>query len=190
MPRVEILVEERSIKEVMRNILPKILSDKWKLDENYFIREHEGKSDLRSSIEKKVKVFSNWHEPIGVVIVHDQDTADCKLLKDKLVGLCNKGTFPYLVRIICRELESWYIGDFNAVEQAYPHFKAASYQNKAKFRNPDLCNACDELIKILPEFQTVSGARKISPFMSIESNRSNSFHQFKEGVRAFFEKFE
>ena len=92
MPRVEILVEEKSIKELLRIILPKVLPQKWQLDENYFIREHEGKSDLKKSIENKVKVFSNWHEPIGLVVVHDQDTADCKLLKEMLVDKCKKGT--------------------------------------------------------------------------------------------------
>lgn len=147
MPRVEILVEEKSIKELLRIILPKVLPQKWQLDENYFIREHEGKSDLKKSIENKVKVFSNWHEPIGLVVVHDQDTADCKLLKEMLVDKCKKGTCRFLVRIICRELESWYLGDMDAIEGAYPHFKASIYKNKAKFRNPDACNACDELKK-------------------------------------------
>jgi hypothetical protein len=43
--RVEILTEESSMAEVLKVILPKILPDQWILNQNYFIRPHEGKSD-------------------------------------------------------------------------------------------------------------------------------------------------
>jgi hypothetical protein len=61
-------------------ILPKILPDKWVLGENYFIRPHQGKSDLKKSIPKKIKTFSKFHEKVGVIIIQDQDFNDCKKL--------------------------------------------------------------------------------------------------------------
>ena len=47
MDRLEILVEEPSIAEVLRVILPKVLPVGWALDVNCFVRYHEGKQDLQ-----------------------------------------------------------------------------------------------------------------------------------------------
>ncbi len=194
MPRIEILTEEPSMQEVLVQILPKILSDKWVLGENYFIRAHEGKSDLKKSIPRKIKVFSNFHEPAGIVILQDQDSADCKLLKQELLSLCQQnGNCAVLVRIVCRELESWYLGDMTAIERAYPKFKATPYKKKSKFREPDLLNnAAQELSKILPDFQKISAAKAISPYLDVNenNNRSESFRQFVSGIICFFGEFD
>jgi Domain of unknown function (DUF4276) len=189
MARIEILVEEPSMKEFLTILLPNIIDKQWNLNENYFIRSFEGKNDLQKNIPSKVKFLSNWnHEAVGVVIMQDQDSSDCKILKQKLLNICNQnGDCPKLVRIICRELESWYIGDFFAVNQAYPSFKHQNYINKSKFRIPDICNASDELKKILPGFQKVGGAKKIAPYMNIENNKSESFKQTISGLIRFFD---
>ncbi|WP_281336801.1 DUF4276 family protein [Flavobacterium eburneipallidum] len=189
MARIEILVEEPSMKEFLTILLPKILDHHWGLNENYFIRSFEGKNDLQKNIPSKVKFLSNWnHEAVGVVIMQDQDSSDCKVLKQKLIAICNQnGNCPKLVRIICRELESWYLGDFVAINEAYPNFKHQNYINKSKFRIPDNCNAFDELKKILPEFQKVGGAKKIASFININENKSESFKQTVTGLIRFFE---
>ena len=189
MARIEILVEEPSMKEFLSILLPNVLDKEWHLNENYFIRSFEGKSDLQKNIPSKVKLLSNWkHEASGVVIMQDQDSSDCKMLKQKLIDICNQnGNCPKLVRIICRELESWYLGDFLAVNKAYPSFKYQNHINKSKFRFPDSCNAFDELRKILPEFQKVGGAKKIAPFIVVNQNKSESFKQTISGLIRFFE---
>jgi hypothetical protein len=83
-----------------------------------------------------------------------------------------------LIRIPCRELEAWYLGDMKAIEQAYPKFNASKFQNKEKFRNPDHCRASSELKKIIPTFQKGTAAKEIPKYMSIERNTSESFNQF------------
>lgn len=188
MPRIEILVEEPSMKEFLSILLPKVIKKPWKLNENYFIRAFEGKSDLQKNIPSKVKYLSSLnHEKASIVIIQDQDSADCKFLKQKLVEICERnGNCPKLIRIVCRELEAWYIGDFKALNKAYPHFKYENYHNKSKFRNPDTCNAFDELRKIIPEFQKVGGAKKIAPYISIKDNKSVSFQQTISGLIRFF----
>lgn len=198
MARIEILTEEPSIRDVLEVILPKILSEKWVLEQNYFIRPHNGKSDLQKSIPRKVKVFSSYHEPAGVVIVHDQDSHDCKELKIKILELCKSETSaenicPLLIRIACRELEAWYLGDMKAIQEAYPKFKAEQYAHKSKFRNPDnLNNTAEELEKILSEFQKGASARAIAPYLDTnpENNKSESYGQFIKGILAFFQKFD
>lgn len=189
MARIEILVEEPSMKEFLSILLPNVISEPWVLNENYFIRAFEGKTDLQRNIPSKVKFLSNWrHEKVGLVIMQDQDSADCKVLKQKLVDICEEsGNCPKLVRIVCKELESWYIGDFEAVHMAYQNFNYQNYINKAKYRIPDNCNAYDELRKILPEFQKVGGAKKIAPYINVEKNKSVSFQQTISGLLNFFE---
>ncbi len=189
MARIEILVEEPSMKEFLSILLPNVISEPWVLNENYFIRAFEGKTDLQRNIPSKVRFLSNWrHEKVGLVIMQDQDSADCKVLKQKLVDICEEnGNCPKLVRIVCKELESWYIGDFEAVHMAYQNFNYQNYINKAKYRIPDNCNAYDELRKILPEFQKVGGAKKIAPYINVEKNKSVSFQQTISGLLNFFE---
>ena len=153
MERLEILVEEPSIAEVLKVILPKILPVGWALGENCFIRHHEGKQDLQQSVPRKIRVASKKDICTGFIILQDQDSNDCYLLKSKLVGLCESSQqgghiIPYKVRIVCHELESWYLGDMDALEKVFPHFHAASYKGKSKFRQPDECvNPKQELKK-------------------------------------------
>jgi predicted N-formylglutamate amidohydrolase len=99
MGRIEILVEEASMEECLRNLLPKIVPNHWKLDENYFIRKHQGKSDLKKSIKSKIPVFNHWHESISVIILHDQDSSECKSLKEEIKQLCNHFNKPLLIII-------------------------------------------------------------------------------------------
>lgn len=171
------------MENVLKNILPKILPPGYQLDRNYFLRPHSGKSDLQKSIPQKMKAFSHFHEPVLIVILHDQHQADCFGLKQKLVRLCeDNGSCSFLVRIVCRELESWYLGDMAAIEAAYPQVKAKKYKGKARFRDPDRCSAAHEMEKILPAFQKIAASRKISQYMSVNENRSRSFNHFISGL--------
>lgn len=188
--RIEFLVEEYSMKVFLENLLPRILPENIKLNEHYFLRSHEGKSDLRKSIPYKVRAFNNLNTPVGIIVLQDQDSNDCFLLKEELQSLCNaqQSNIKCLIRIVCRELESWYLGDMNAIQMAYPNFNPRKYRNKAKYRNPDVINASYELKKIMPLFQKVEGARNISPHINIESNKSTSFNQFVVGLKKFIEE--
>ena len=187
MARVEIFVEEPSMKAFLSVLLPNILENYWQLNHNYFIRSFEGKSDLWKNIPSKIKVYSNWYEPVGVVILQDQDNNNCYKLKQDLLDLCNQyGNFKKVIRIVCRELESWYIGDFEAVHKAYKTFKFQNYISKAKYREPDKCNAYNELKKILPEFQKVDGAKRIAIHINTSRNKSQSFNQTIRGLTKFF----
>lgn len=102
MARIEIMVEEPSMREFLTIFLPAVMDKFWVLNQNVFIRSFEGKSDLQKNIPSKLKVYSNWHEPIGVIILQDQDSNDCVELKNKLVELCARsGNCRTLIRIVC-----------------------------------------------------------------------------------------
>jgi hypothetical protein len=52
------------------------------------------------------------------VVLRDQDSGDCLEIKERLMALCGRaGKEDALVRIACRELESFYLGDLKAVER-------------------------------------------------------------------------
>ncbi len=142
---------------------------------------HNGKSDLVASIPKKLRGWSCPEDKF--VIVHDQDSADCKILKAHLLALCNGSRNECLVRIPCKELEAWYFGDLTAVSQAYgKNFEG--YSNKKKYRHPDsIENAKDELRKLIPSHQQILGAQLIGVHMEPERNTSPSFQVFVSGVR-------
>ncbi len=184
---VEFLLEEPSMVNFLEQVLPNILPEGIVLYENCFLRPHNGKSDLLKSIPRKIRAFSNIsHEEYRVVIIHDQDSNDCKRLKHELTTLCfQNGDCPTLIRIACRELEAWYLGDMDAIQMVYPSFKAEQQRNKAKFRNPDICNPSEELKKLVPNFQKGFASKEISKHISIEKNRSISFGHFVSGLNRF-----
>ena len=184
--QIEILVEELSMENFLRKLLPNILPNGLLLDVNCFIRTHEGKQHLKKEIPKKIKAYANYKKNVKVIVLHDQDSADCKHLKQEIKNIieqtCN---IPYLIRIPCRELESWYIGDMDAIEKVYPRFSANKYRNWKKFRNPDNCNAFDELRKIIHNFQKGFASKNIPQFMDINCNKSSSFNVFISGLNNF-----
>ena len=55
---------------------------------------------------------------------------------------------------------------------------------KKKFRVPDaIPDPKEELYRLIPEHQQISGAKRVAPHMDIERNTSASFQQFVRGVR-------
>ena len=172
------LVEEKSMATLLDVILPKILPP----EISFRTIPHEGKSNLQDSIPKKIRA---WNMPdTKFVVVHDQDSSDCKILKQKISDLCDGYGKPYLVRIACHELEAWYFGDLKAVEKAY-NVNLDKYMRKSTYRIPDsIENPKYELRKMVPKHQQISGARKIGEFMDIANNTSVSFQMFVSGVKS------
>jgi len=185
--RLEILVEEESMKVLLEELVPRIIdSDAWKLNENVFIRAFEGKSHLKKELPTKARVYATFHEPVYLLVLQDQDSSDCLVLKEGLSKIIDEqGLEHFKVRIVCQELECWYLGDLPAVEAAHPETQATRFQNKSKFRNPEKLNGKDELKKWISPYSAVGFARTIAPFMSLESNKAGSFLQTVAALKHF-----
>lgn len=184
--QVEFLLEEPSMENFLLEILPRILPEGYKLNINCFLRPHQGKNDLQKSIQNKIRAFSNFYKPIKVIIIHDQDYSDCKALKNHIFNICQQnGNCPVLIRIPCRELENWYLGDMDAIETVYPRFKASSYKYRSKYRVVDNCFGAQELEKIITDFQKGYASKNIPKYMDIAINKSVSFNQFISGIKKF-----
>ncbi|MCK9452185.1 MAG: DUF4276 family protein [Bacteroidales bacterium] len=180
--RLEILTEEKSMEVFLRGLLPRILLDTFVLDSNCFIHSHEGKSHLVKSIPRKMKAYPKFPEEVRVLIIHDQDSNDCIKLKNKLTKLCS-AELHCLVRIACRELENWYLGDFKAIECVFPEVNAAKYLGKAKYRTADRLTGAEEIKKLSKEFSKTQTAREIGKVIDFKNNKSVSFNHFISGLQ-------
>lgn len=180
------LVEEKSAQIMLDIILPKMLPK----ETTHKVIPFEGKQDLEKHIEGKLK---GWNKPNSVfLIMRDQDTGNCKIIKQNLLTkIVNSGKqATAVVRIACHELESFYLGDLQAVATGLKQSGLEKLQNKQKFRNPDsLSNAKQELEKITKDYyQPTSGSRAISPHLVLDkSNKSVSFNALLDGIKQLIE---
>lgn len=185
--QVEILVEEASMERFLQYLLPNILPEGYTLGQNCFVRPHNGKSDLMRSIPRKARGFKFFPQPVRMVVVHDQDSNDCIQLKQNLIEIVKKENpqIPLLVRIACRELENWYLGDLVAIEKVYPESKAGKQAQKARFREPDNLQGSDEMKRFSTQFSKHHCAKEIPKHMDLAKNSSTSFIHFVTGIQKF-----
>lgn len=167
------------MKAVLDEILPSILPE----NVTFQTIKHEGKTDLEKSIPRKLRAFRIPN--VQFVVMRDQDSGDCVKVKERLLQLCFEGgRTDTLIRIICHELESWFLGDLAAVEEAFKVKGLATKQDKSKFRDPDrLGNPSDILKRIVQGYEKLSGAREIAKHLNSRNNRSASFNNFLSGIQ-------
>ena len=177
MSRIIFLLEEYSMKVLLDGLIPRLFPGL-----NFLCIPHEGKRDLEKSIPRKLR---GWNVPgDGFIIIRDNDQSDCISLKERLVTLCP----PYrrddsIVRIACQELEAWYIGDPDALADAYDNERLRTLHRKRRFWDPDMvAQPAHALEQLIPEFQKVSGAGRMASRLSKEKNRSRSFQVLIEGI--------
>jgi hypothetical protein len=119
--------------------------------------------------------------------MRDTDGADCLAKKGQLRRLVPPNAADRVkIRLVVQELESWYLGDLDAVANAGLLSAAAVAQQKRKsrYRDPDgIRHAREEFkTKIAPGGQ-IELARRIGPHLSLTLNRSRSFHAFVGALR-------
>jgi hypothetical protein len=138
-------------------------------------------------LEKSIPIkLRQWKLPnTQFIIVRDQNSDDCVKLKQRLKHLCQQaGKTNTLIRIVCHELEAWFLGDLAAVEKAFKIKGLAKQQQSKKFRAPyRLANASQELGKLVKNYEKRRGARAIAPHLELSNNRSYSFQVFIKGVQ-------
>jgi hypothetical protein len=175
-----LFLEEPSAKAFLDEFLPRVLPPAITLR----TIPHNGKRDLQSSLPKKLR---GWRNPDArFIVLHDKDSNDCVQLKTQLRAICYaaRPDLKPLIRIACHELEAWYMGDFDALAATFPGFNADQVRNRARYRDVDsLANAAEELSKLVPAYQKVSGSRALGKTLSVGgSNTSHSFRIFMQGI--------
>lgn len=183
MSRLVFLLEERSIQVLLENLLPRLFPAL-----EILCIPHEGKSDLEKSLPRKLRA---WHYPDDrFIVVRDSDGKDCKALKAALAKICaDAGRGDTLVRIVCQELEAWYLGDLSALASAFGNPALGRLAGRVGYRDPDaIAKPSRELASLCPTFQKIDGARKMAECLSYERSRSSSFRVFVEGIARISEQ--
>lgn len=173
------LLEEPSARDLLEGLLPKLLPPG--LVVRYLV--FEGKQDLERQLVRKMRL---WCQPDSAfVVLRDQDAADCRAVKAKLQALVAQSQrSPTLVRVACRELESWVVGDWQAVAEAFEQPNLSEHGAKEAYRDPDqLVRPVESLRRYIPEYQKRDGARRVGVLLDPQRNQSRSFRAFCSGVQ-------
>lgn len=180
MKHVVFLLEEPSAQDALQAWLPVWLPP----DVSCHFIVFQGKQDLEKRMVLRMR---HWLRPnTRFVVLRDQDSGDCKLVKAALASRCAEAGRPdAVVRVACRELETFFVGDWHAVAQAFDKPALARLATKAPYRNPDaLGSPSHELARHIPGYQKRDGARRIAPLVDAGRNASRSFHALRSAVLA------
>ncbi len=182
MKELVFLLEEPSARAMLESLLPRILSE----EIHFRCIPFEGKQDLEKQLTRKIRGYQN--QGARFIVLRDLDSQpDCLLLKRKLLALCaDSGKAEQcLVRLACKELETFYLADLQAVEQALQMNGLAKHQQTKKFRTPDhLGSPSVELKKLTKQkYEKVAGSREIGKYLDPNNERSTSFRNLIGAIR-------
>ena len=182
MNEVVFFLEEESAKALLEQIFPLLISPESQVRPRFIV--FEGKQDLEKQLPNKLRGYVNPRARF--IVMRDQDKADCRKAKRSLAALCTQAGRPQTtVRIACRELEAFYLGDLKAVGLGLDISGLDGKQNKAKFRDPDrLVCPSRELEKLTSNrYHKVAGSRAIASHLNLQAPRSRSFHHLIQAIR-------
>ena len=177
MGRLIFLLEEPSMEALLQGLLPRLFPGL-----RFLCVPHEGKDDLDSSIRRTLR---DWRTPGDrFVVVRDNDGADCIAVKDTLQQFCRDGRREdTLIRIVCQELEAWYLGDPDAMAVAFGDQSLRNISSRPRFRNPDaISRPSTQVERLVSGYRKIAGARRMANHLSRENNRSHSFGVFLSGI--------
>ncbi len=145
----------------------------------------QGKQDLEKQLVRRIRGYQN--PEARFLVLRDQDSnPDCTAVKARLTALCHEaGRSDTVVRIACRELETFYLADLAAVEKGLDLKGLAKHQGSRKFRSPDhLGSPAKELTTLTKGYyQKIGGSRAIGPCLDPSNTRSDSFRNLVAGIR-------
>lgn len=172
-------VEGRSEKALLQGLVPRLVPAELPIR----IIPFEGKTDLESQLVRRMRGYQN--REACFIVMRDQDSGDCKRIKSKLRALCiEAGRSNAVIRIACREIESFFLADLVALETALGLTGLARRQGQRNYRDPDRLSSpsleLDRLTRGI--YQKVSGSRAIGPHLDLKNNRSNSFKVLVEAI--------
>lgn len=175
-------LEEESAKALLEHILPLLIASKSQVHPRFIV--FEGKQDLQKHLEKKLRGYLN--PQARFIVLRDQDNDDCRKVKSFLADVCSRAGKPEtVVRIACRELEAFYLGDLRAVELGLGVDGLAGKQERARYRDPDRLHKPSRVLEKLTSYryQKIAGSRAIAAHLQLTSPRSGSFHHLLQAIR-------
>lgn len=193
---LEILVEEPSMEAFLRELLPRIIGDA----ATFHIFPSQCKDDLLKNLPSRLRGYSSWlPDNWRIVVVVDRDDDECEQLKRRMeVSARNAhlrtrtsaGAARWQIanRIAIEELEAWFFGDWQAVQEAYPKVPC-SIPNKQQYRDPDdirggTWEAFERVLQRAGYFKNglrkTEAARSLGRCVDPARNSSRSFQVFRD----------
>ncbi len=196
---VEVLVEEPSMAEVLKALLPRLLGSV-----TFEIHAHRSKPDLLKKLPSRLQGYRAWlPESTAILVIVDRDADDCLELKARMERMAAEAGFTtrasagrsrieVVNRIAIEELEAWYFGDWEAVRTAYPR-APMSVPRRKPYREPDAIvggtwEAFERVLQAVGYFtnglRKTEAARAIAEHMDPARNTSPSFRALRETLEA------
>jgi hypothetical protein len=191
---VELLVEEPSMEEALRLLLPSMLRGI-----TFAIHQYPCKHDLLGRLADRLRGYAAWiPNTWRIVVIVDRDDDHCVTLKRRLEetaaraklttrSMVKGGRYTVVNRLAIEELEAWYFGDWEAVRAAYPR-AAVNIPRKAPYRDSDAIaggtwEAFERIMQMAGYFKTgirkIEAARAVATAMDPARNRSRSFQALR-----------
>lgn len=206
---LEVLTEDKSGGVVIDCLLQKILALRLPHIYSYSIRPHRGKgyrpdnlwkkpnryaSGLLDLLPAKMRAYAAIYRPdqLMVLIIMDSDADPPQSVYGQLDQIAGQfgQDLPTVIGISVEEMESWLLGDPEAILAAYPD---ADLKKAANYIQDSVCGTWEILAAVLAGRQAEhiirigypavgqiknEWARQIAPFMEPGRNRSPSFQRF------------
>jgi hypothetical protein len=201
MRRIEVLVEEPSAEAALQVLLPRIVQGHARIK----IINLGSKYALLKKLEGRLRGYADRlqdGENLRVLVLVDRDQDDCTALKAQMeraarvAGLVTKSAarggspFTVVTRIAIEELESWFLGDPDALRKTFPRLPQINL-DASPFRNPENGGSWEALHKFLKKhgyypgtYPKIEAARRIATNMTTSANKTSSFRAFREGLEA------
>ena len=179
-PDIVVFVEEPSAYEIARAVTRNL-----GLLERVTILKHRGAGDLERSFSSKIAndPFPNSK----FLILRDGDNKDCKALKRGLRERVPRNKRPRtIVRIVCQELEAWYLAQPGALAAAGA--LASEIPRRRLSGNVDaIADPKRIFLHHAHNRGQIEHARRIGPELDVFSTQSASFKHFVSGLRKLAE---
>lgn len=208
---IEVLVEDSSGAKLIETLLPEIIGQQH-APHTWRVHLYKGIGRLPAGLSTKAdpakralldqlpRLLAGYGKTPGidaVVVVLDSDGRDCKAFLQELKTLLQhfRPAPNTLFRLAIEEMEAWYLGDQQALLEAYPRAKKDVLN---RYRQDAVCGTWELLADAvhpggsaairkagwpLPGHIKHQWAEQIGPRMNIEHNQSPSFCKFRDGMR-------
>lgn len=217
---IEVLCEDKSGSVVLEHIIATWLADRKSVC-SFEIRAHRGKgklpndymakpmrfaSGLMDLLPAKVRAYAEIFRPedLFLIIVMDSDDESADKIYVDLERVVQKfgQRIPYVIGVSVEEMESWLLGDRQALLKAFPEIHRTVLDN---YEQDSICGTWEVLARAIYGREAerlirigypavgqykYEWASRIAPFMQLEQNQSPSFQKFLKKLNRIMNKQE
>lgn len=213
---IKVLVEDSSGAKLLDSLLPKLLGGQgdphsWdmhayrgigRIPKGLNAKTDPSKRILLDQLPRLLRGYGKMPGIDAVLVVLDADKRNCADFLAELKSLaaqCSPAP-KTLFRLAIEEVEAWYLGDRQALKQAYPHAKAKVLN---RYKQDSACGTWELLADAvhpgglvaikkagwpLPGQLKHEWAGKIGPLLDPQRNASPSFCKLRDGLRRLLEQ--